>query len=64
MSGTPRRRTVTVRVGGIPVGSAHPVVVQSMTNTDTADVEQTAAQGRALAEAGTQDRRKNRGGIG
>jgi (E)-4-hydroxy-3-methylbut-2-enyl-diphosphate synthase len=54
MSGTPRRRTVTVRVGGIPVGSAHPVVVQSMTNTDTADVQRTAAQVRALAEAGSE----------
>ena len=40
VSGVGRRRpTVTVDVGGVPVGSGHPVVVQSMTNTDTADVE-------------------------
>jgi (E)-4-hydroxy-3-methylbut-2-enyl-diphosphate synthase len=41
-------------VGGVPVGSAHPVVVQSMTNTDTADAESTAAQVGALARAGSQ----------
>ena len=41
-------------VGGVPVGSAHPVVVQSMTNTDTADAAATAAQIEALAEAGSQ----------
>ena len=39
-------------VGGVRVGSTHPVVVQSMTNTDTADVAGTVAQVRALAEAG------------
>src|SRR5256885_7465767 len=49
-----RRRTVTVDVGGVKVGSAHPIVVQSMTNTDTADVEATAAQVRALHEAGSE----------
>ncbi len=49
-----RRRTVTVDVGGVPVGSGHPIVVQSMTNTDTADVEATAAQVAALAEAGSE----------
>jgi (E)-4-hydroxy-3-methylbut-2-enyl-diphosphate synthase len=54
MSALPRRSTVTVRVGAVPVGSAHPVVVQSMTNTDTADVARTAAQVRALAEAGSE----------
>jgi (E)-4-hydroxy-3-methylbut-2-enyl-diphosphate synthase len=52
---SPRRRpTVTVTVGGVRVGSAHPVVVQSMTNTDTADVAATVAQVRALAEAGSE----------
>jgi (E)-4-hydroxy-3-methylbut-2-enyl-diphosphate synthase len=45
---------VTVSVGGVPVGSAHPIVVQSMTNTDTADVAATAAQVRALHAAGSE----------
>ncbi|HEV8303832.1 MAG TPA: flavodoxin-dependent (E)-4-hydroxy-3-methylbut-2-enyl-diphosphate synthase, partial [Gemmatimonadales bacterium] len=49
-----RRSTVTVAVGGVPVGSAHPIVVQSMTNTDTADVAATAAQVRALHQAGSE----------
>ncbi|HEY3279089.1 MAG TPA: flavodoxin-dependent (E)-4-hydroxy-3-methylbut-2-enyl-diphosphate synthase [Gemmatimonadales bacterium] len=49
-----RRPTVTVDVGGVPVGSAHPIVVQSMTNTDTADVAATVAQVRALHEAGSE----------
>ncbi len=49
-----RRATVTVDVGGIPVGSGHPVVVQSMTNTDTADIESTVEQTRLLAEAGSE----------
>jgi (E)-4-hydroxy-3-methylbut-2-enyl-diphosphate synthase len=49
-----RRRTVTVAVGGVKLGSAHPVVVQSMTNTDTADVAATVAQVRALHEAGSE----------
>src|SRR5687768_18223248 len=49
-----RRKTVTVRVGSVPVGSSHPVVVQSMTNTDTADAAGTAAQVAALAAAGSQ----------
>jgi (E)-4-hydroxy-3-methylbut-2-enyl-diphosphate synthase len=49
-----RRDTVTVRVGGVPVGGRHPVVVQSMTNTDTADVDATVAQVAALAEAGSE----------
>ena len=49
-----RRPTVTVDVGGVPVGSAHPIVVQSMTNTDTADVAATAAQVRALHRAGSE----------
>ncbi len=54
MSFAPRRKTVTTLVGSVPVGSAHPVVVQSMTNTDTADAAATAAQVAALAEAGSQ----------
>ena len=49
-----RRRTVTTLVGGIPVGWSHPVVVQSMTNTDTADAAGTAAQVASLAAAGSQ----------
>ncbi|HYT83398.1 MAG TPA: flavodoxin-dependent (E)-4-hydroxy-3-methylbut-2-enyl-diphosphate synthase [Gemmatimonadales bacterium] len=51
---TTRRPTVTVKVGGVPVGSAHPIVVQSMTNTDTADAAATAAQVRALHAAGSE----------
>src|SRR2546426_9967448 len=54
MTITPRRRAVTVSVSGVPVGSAHPIVVQSMTNTDTADVVATAAQVRALHQAGSE----------
>src|SRR5512144_1341249 len=50
----PRRHTSTVLVGAVPVGSAHPIVVQSMTNTDTADVPATVAQVRALHEAGSE----------
>jgi (E)-4-hydroxy-3-methylbut-2-enyl-diphosphate synthase len=45
---------VTVAVGGVPVGSAHPIVVQSMTNTDTADVAATVQQVRALHQAGSE----------
>ncbi|HEX4932649.1 MAG TPA: flavodoxin-dependent (E)-4-hydroxy-3-methylbut-2-enyl-diphosphate synthase, partial [Gemmatimonadaceae bacterium] len=50
----PRRRTVTANVGGVLVGSDHPIVVQSMTNTDTADAASTATQVAALANAGSQ----------
>jgi len=49
-----RRPTVTAVVGTVPVGSASPVVVQSMTNTDTADAAGTAGQIVALAAAGSQ----------
>jgi (E)-4-hydroxy-3-methylbut-2-enyl-diphosphate synthase len=49
-----RRSTVEVRIGGVAVGGGAPVVVQSMTNTDTADVEATAHQVRELAEAGSE----------
>ncbi|HEX6987952.1 MAG TPA: flavodoxin-dependent (E)-4-hydroxy-3-methylbut-2-enyl-diphosphate synthase [Bacillota bacterium] len=50
----PRRRSTPVRVGGVVIGGGHPVVVQSMTNTDTADAEATARQVLALAEAGSE----------
>jgi (E)-4-hydroxy-3-methylbut-2-enyl-diphosphate synthase len=50
----PRRPTVSVDVGGVLVGSAHPIVVQSMTNTDTADADATAIQVAQLAHAGSQ----------
>jgi (E)-4-hydroxy-3-methylbut-2-enyl-diphosphate synthase len=49
-----RRQTVTVKIGGVPVGSGAPIVVQSMTNTDTADAAGTAEQVAALARAGSQ----------
>ncbi|MDR0635186.1 MAG: flavodoxin-dependent (E)-4-hydroxy-3-methylbut-2-enyl-diphosphate synthase [Azoarcus sp.] len=49
-----RRRTRLVRVGHVAVGSAAPVVVQSMTNTDTADVAATVAQVAELARAGSE----------
>jgi len=49
-----RRSTPSVSVGGVMVGSAHPIVVQSMTNTDTADAAGTAAQVAHLARAGSQ----------
>ncbi|WP_371347452.1 flavodoxin-dependent (E)-4-hydroxy-3-methylbut-2-enyl-diphosphate synthase [Ancylobacter sp. IITR112] len=50
----PRRLTVAVKVGNITVGGGAPVVVQSMTNTDTADAEGTARQVAALARAGSE----------
>lgn len=50
----PRRRSVGVSVGGVMVGGGAPVVVQSMTNTDTADVDQTVAQVAALHRAGSE----------
>src|SRR6201995_96021 len=49
-----RRKSVTVNVGGTRVGSDAPVVVQSMTNTDTADIESTVQQIAALARAGSE----------
>jgi (E)-4-hydroxy-3-methylbut-2-enyl-diphosphate synthase len=49
-----RRKTVTVHVGQVRVGSDVPVVVQSMTNTDTADIEGTIQQVAALAAAGSE----------
>jgi (E)-4-hydroxy-3-methylbut-2-enyl-diphosphate synthase len=50
----PRRKSVGVRVGSVLVGGGAPVVVQSMTNTDTADVDATVAQVAALARAGSE----------
>ena len=49
-----RHRSVAVDVGGVMVGGGAPIVVQSMTNTDTADVEGTARQVAALAAAGSE----------
>ena len=49
-----RRRTVVVNVGGVEIGGDHPVVVQSMTNTDTADIAATVLQVTQLAEAGSE----------
>ena len=50
----PRRKSVAVDVGGVTVGGGAPIVVQSMTNTDTADVESTAKQVAALVRAGSE----------
>jgi (E)-4-hydroxy-3-methylbut-2-enyl-diphosphate synthase len=49
-----RRRTLEVRVGAVAIGGSAPIAVQSMTNTDTADVEGTVAQVRDLARAGSE----------
>jgi (E)-4-hydroxy-3-methylbut-2-enyl-diphosphate synthase len=49
-----RRSTVTATIGGVSVGSGHPIVVQSMTNTDTADAVATANQIADLARAGSE----------
>lgn len=49
-----RRETCTVMVGGVAIGSSHPIVVQSMTNTDTEDVAATSAQVAELARAGSE----------
>ena len=54
MSAIVRRKTVTVRVGQVRVGADAPVVVQSMTNTDTADIQGTIDQVAALATAGSE----------
>jgi (E)-4-hydroxy-3-methylbut-2-enyl-diphosphate synthase len=50
----PRHRSVGVRVGNVMVGGGAPIVVQSMTNTDTADIDGTVAQVAALARAGSE----------
>ena len=49
-----RRKTLTAQVGGLRIGSEAPVAVQSMTNTDTADIDGTVEQVRALAQAGSE----------
>jgi len=51
---SPRHQTTQVMVGNVAVGGGAPIVVQSMTNTDTADVESTVAQVAALARAGSE----------
>src|SRR5882724_5275210 len=54
MADIQRRRSVTGSIGGVKVGSDAPVVVQSMTNTDTADIPSTVKQVAALAKAGSE----------
>src|SRR6201997_3390761 len=54
MANIQRRKTVTATIGGVRVGSDAPVVVQSMTNTDTADISSTVKQVAALARAGSE----------
>jgi (E)-4-hydroxy-3-methylbut-2-enyl-diphosphate synthase len=54
MASRPRRRSVAVRVGSVMVGGGNPIVVQSMTNTDTADTPSTVNQVMALANAGSE----------
>jgi (E)-4-hydroxy-3-methylbut-2-enyl-diphosphate synthase len=54
MAASLRRKTVAVDVGGVTVGGSNPIVVQSMTNTDTADVASTVNQVMALAQAGSE----------
>ena len=49
-----RRTTTTVMIDNIPMGSAHPVVIQSMTNTPTSDTDKTIAQVKELADAGSE----------
>ena len=49
-----RRKSATVNIGGVLVGSGAPIVVQSMTNTDTADIESSVQQIAALARAGSE----------
>ena len=53
-SAAPRRRSVAVDVGGVQIGGDAPIVVQSMTNTDTADIVGTAKQTAELARAGSE----------
>jgi (E)-4-hydroxy-3-methylbut-2-enyl-diphosphate synthase len=54
MAAAPRRKSNAVNVGGVKVGGNNPIVVQSMTNTDTADVMSTVNQVMALAQAGSE----------
>jgi (E)-4-hydroxy-3-methylbut-2-enyl-diphosphate synthase len=54
MQSSARRRSIPVNIGGVMVGGAAPIVVQSMTNTDTADIDATVTQVAALARAGSE----------
>src|SRR3954449_141837 len=54
ISAQQRHKTVAVEVGGVAVGGGAPIIVQSMTNTDTADIEATARQVAELARAGSE----------
>src|SRR5882762_10499349 len=54
MADIQRRKSVTGSIGGVRTGSDAPVVVQSMTNTDTADIASTVEQVAALARAGSE----------
>src|SRR5438874_13668387 len=54
MADIQRRHSVAVNIAGVWVGGSHPIVVQSMTNTDTADVMSTVNQVMALAQAGSE----------
>lgn len=54
MPASPRRKSVAVNIGGVRVGGSNPIVVQSMTNTDTADTVATANQVMQLARAGSE----------
>src|SRR3954454_21565071 len=54
MPALPRRKSATVNIGGVKVGGSHPIVVQSMTNTDTADTSATVNQIMDLARAGSE----------
>lgn len=54
MPALPRRKSIPVQIGAVTLGGSAPVVVQSMTNTDTADIESTAQQVRDLARAGSE----------
>lgn len=54
MAASPRRKSVAVDIGGVKVGGSNPIVVQSMTNTDTADTTATANQVMDLARAGSE----------
>ena len=49
-----RKKTPTAIIGGIPMGSEHPIVIQSMTNTPTANIKETVAQIKLLADAGSE----------
>src|SRR5690242_20328958 len=54
MAAIQRRKSIVAAVGGVQVGGTNPIVVQSMTNTDTADVRSSITQVAALARAGSE----------